>query len=128
MRLCTGQDMFRTALILSLVSLSWQGPFKASYYPEQKSSALEKQDWTKYLTQDGGEEQDWKQYMVGEQFFKDGADDSSEDEEYGDQYDYCHTKFWTRMRTMRRDIIPVLSMLATKLRIMILPRILSQDW
>merc|ERR1719323_1692329 len=159
MRLCTGQDMFRTTLILSLVSLSWQGPFKASYYPEQKSSALEKQDWTKYLTEDGGEQQDWRQYMVGEQFFKDGADDSSEDEEYGDQYDYlpnkvldknennsskmelmtpvkmkntgismiiCQTKFWTRMRTMRRDIIPVLSMLATKLRIMILPRILSE--
>jgi len=84
--------MFRTTLILSLVSLSWQGPFKASYYPEQKSSALEKQDWTKYLTQDGGEEQDWRQYMVGEQFFKDGADDSSEDEEYGDQYDYLPYK------------------------------------
>ena len=65
---------------------------KASYYPEQKSSALEKQDWTKYLTQDGGEEQDWRQYMVGEQFFKDGADDSSEDEEYGDQYDYLPYK------------------------------------
>merc|ERR1712111_316852 len=111
-RLCTGQDMFRTTLILSLVSLSWQGPFEASYYPEQKSSALEKQDWTKYLTQDGGEEQDLRQYMVGEQFFKDGADDSSEDEEYGDQYDF----------------LPVLSMLATKLRIMILPKILSQDW
>ena len=30
--------------------------------------------------------------MVGEQFFKDGADDSSEDEEYGDQYDYLPYK------------------------------------